>query len=113
MRRATRGIWQQKMTWWSYLILRWASVADKSIHGLQVGFRDQKAVKKVVALKSNEIVNRLNRTKREEFPNLEARKEAYDTVVSPTVSHLEPSWGNISGNLSARPVRRADRNVRL
>ena len=52
-------------------------------HGPQVGFRDQKAVKKVVALKCNEIVNRLNRTKWEEFPNLEARREAYDAEVWP------------------------------
>ena len=48
----------------------------------QVGFRDQKAVKKVVAVKSNEIVNRLSRTKREEFPDLAARREAYDAEVS-------------------------------
>ena len=34
-------------------------------------------------MKSNEIVNRLNRTKREEFPNLEARREAYDAEVGP------------------------------
>jgi len=34
-------------------------------------------------VKSNEIVNRLNRTKREESPNLEARREAYDAEVRP------------------------------
>ena len=56
-------------------------LANDLTHGPQVGFRDQKAVKKVVALKSNEIVNRLNRTKREEFPNLEARREAHDAEV--------------------------------
>ncbi|KAJ8904031.1 hypothetical protein NDN08_000561 [Rhodosorus marinus] len=42
----------------------------------QVGFHDQKGVKKItVAKRENEIVNRLNKTKREEFPKLADEKE--------------------------------------
>jgi hypothetical protein len=45
----------------------------------QVGYYDEKAVKKCkVAKKDNDIVNRLNRTKREEAPDLEAEREAWD-----------------------------------
>ena len=63
-------------------LLRVAAVSASRARWMQVGFRDQKAVKKVVALKTNEIVNRLNRTKREESPDLAARREAYDAEVS-------------------------------
>lgn len=45
----------------------------------QVGFFNEKAVKKMkVDRKSNEIVNRLNRTKKELYPDLEAEREAWD-----------------------------------
>jgi hypothetical protein len=45
----------------------------------QVGYHNEKNIKKmVVAKKDNDIVNRLNRTKRELYPDLEAEREAYD-----------------------------------
>jgi hypothetical protein len=49
----------------------------------QVGFHDSKAVKKItVAKRINEIVNRLNHTKREEAnPDLAGEREAYDKEV--------------------------------
>lgn len=54
----------------------------------QVGFRSQKAVKKVtVQKKSNDIINRLNKTKKEEFPSFAALREDYDAEVSATLTH--------------------------
>ena len=48
----------------------------------KVGFRNQKAVKKVaVHKKSNDIINRLNRTKKEEFPNFATLREEFDAGV--------------------------------
>ena len=45
----------------------------------QVGFFDEKAVKKIrVDRKLNEVVNRLNKTKLERYPDLEAEREAWD-----------------------------------
>jgi len=45
----------------------------------QVGFHDEKAVKKIkVEKRSNEIINRLNKTKKELYPDLELEKEAWD-----------------------------------
>lgn len=42
----------------------------------QVGFKDPKKVKKIhVAQRENPIVNRLNKTKVEKFPNLRQEKE--------------------------------------
>ncbi|GMH42392.1 hypothetical protein BSKO_10311 [Bryopsis sp. KO-2023] len=47
-----------------------------------VGFHDMSLVKKVkVPKKVNDIVNRLNRTKREEAPDLAAEKQAYDAEI--------------------------------
>lgn len=44
----------------------------------QVGFHDQKAVLKVkVEKKSNDIINRLERTRQEKHPDLQAEQEAY------------------------------------
>eukprot|EP00887_Chlorella_sp_A99_P006637 scaffold3.g6637.t1 len=44
----------------------------------QVGFHNQKAVKKTtVARRINEIVNRLNKTQSEKYPDLAAEKEAW------------------------------------
>ena len=41
----------------------------------QVGFKDQKMVRRVyVESRENAIINRLNRTKKEEFPDLRALK---------------------------------------
>ena len=51
---------------------------------LQVSFHNPKLVKKVkVASKVNDIVNRLNRTKKELNPDLSAEKDAYDKEVRP------------------------------
>ena len=42
----------------------------------QVSFHDQKTVKKIhVATRQNQIVNRLNKTKVEKFPDLRAERE--------------------------------------
>lgn len=47
-------------------------------HLVQVGFHNQKAVKKTaVARRINEIVNRLNRTQQERYPDLGGEKEAW------------------------------------
>lgn len=49
---------------------------------LQVSFHSAKLVKKVkVAAKVNDTVNRLNRTKKELYPDLSAEKESYDKEV--------------------------------
>jgi len=48
----------------------------------QVGFKDPKAVKKTrVKRRENDIVNRLNKTKVERFPDLAAEREAFDRTV--------------------------------
>jgi hypothetical protein len=48
----------------------------------QVGFRDMKLVQKTkVEKRINAIVNRLNSTKREEYPDLAAEREAYEKEV--------------------------------
>ena len=48
----------------------------------QVGFFKQKAVRRVhVKTRENVIVNRLNKTKREEYPDLKAQREEYDRVL--------------------------------
>ncbi|BDA46354.1 Coiled-coil domain-containing protein 25 [Coccomyxa sp. Obi] len=48
----------------------------------QVGFKDQKLIRKTkVDTRVNAIVNRLNATKREEYPDLAAEREAYDKEV--------------------------------
>ena len=45
----------------------------------QVGFHDEKAVKHVfVERKLNDVVNRLNKTRDERYPDLRAEREAYD-----------------------------------
>ena len=49
---------------------------------MQVSFHSAKLVKKVkVPAKVNEIVNRLNRTKKELYPDLSVEKEAFDREV--------------------------------
>lgn len=49
----------------------------------QVSFHKQKAVKRcVVERKKNDILNRINKTRREEFPDLAAQREAYESDVS-------------------------------
>ena len=48
----------------------------------QVGYHDLKLVRRIkVEKRQNEIVNRLNKTKREEYPDLAAEREAYDVEV--------------------------------
>lgn len=47
----------------------------------QVGFVSDAAVKRFhVAKRCNETVNRLNKTRRESFPDLAAEREAYDVA---------------------------------
>lgn len=41
-----------------------------------------------VEKRNNEIVNRLNRTKREDNPDLAARREAFDQVGDELFDHL-------------------------
>ena len=47
----------------------------------QVSFHSAKLVKKMSVTKSNEIVNRLNRTKKELYPDLALERQAYDNVI--------------------------------
>ncbi|KAK9807146.1 hypothetical protein WJX73_000108 [Symbiochloris irregularis] len=47
----------------------------------QVSFHDAKLVKKISVTKSNDIVNRLNRTKKELYPDLAQDREAYDRTL--------------------------------
>lgn len=48
----------------------------------QVGFVDDKAVRRTrVKTRKNETVNRLNKTKKERFPDLQAEREAFDESV--------------------------------
>eukprot|EP01023_Acetabularia_acetabulum_P022064 TRINITY_DN2178_c0_g1_i1.p2 TRINITY_DN2178_c0_g1~~TRINITY_DN2178_c0_g1_i1.p2 ORF type:complete len:217 (-),score=16.86 TRINITY_DN2178_c0_g1_i1:431-1081(-) len=49
----------------------------------QVSFFDTKAVKKVrVDKKNNDIINRLNKTKNEQFPDLQTQRIEYDRQIS-------------------------------
>lgn len=58
----------------------WANLKKtKSMEVGQVSFHDDKRVKKIrVEKKMNEIVNRLNKTKQERFPDLKLERESYD-----------------------------------
>ncbi len=57
-------------------------VAPNSMEVGQVGFRDEKAVLRAhVAARNNEILNRLQKSRQERFPNLAAEREAYDAEV--------------------------------
>lgn len=48
----------------------------------QVAFRDETLVRRVkVKKRNNEIVNRLNKTREERFPDLKAEKEAFEAEV--------------------------------
>eukprot|EP00884_Botryococcus_braunii_P005735 jgi/Botrbrau1/15162/Bobra.0149s0028.2 len=61
----------------------WANLKKTSAMSVgQVGFHEEKAVKKTkVAKRLNEVVNRLNRTKREHDPDLEKERETWDKQV--------------------------------
>jgi long-subunit acyl-CoA synthetase (AMP-forming) len=62
---------------------------DASMATGQVSFHDQKLVKKVhVPTRQNPIVNRLNKTKTEQFPDLRAEKEA-DQAAKRKVERLQ------------------------
>ncbi|KAI9888488.1 MAG: hypothetical protein M1814_006879 [Vezdaea aestivalis] len=51
---------------------------DGSMAVGQVGFKDQKKVRRVlVAQRENPIINRLNKTKKEEYPDLQIEREAH------------------------------------
>lgn len=59
------------------------SGAVPAVH--QVGFKDQKLIRRLkVETRLNAVVNRLNGTKREEYPDLAAEREAYDKEASAT-----------------------------
>ena len=52
------------------------------LHAVQVGFHSNKLVKKVrVEKRINDIVNRLNKTKQELYPDLAAERETYDRGI--------------------------------
>ena len=69
----------------------WSNVGTRSLHpafrcqalhALQVGFHSNKLVKKVrVEKRINDIVNRLNKTKQELYPDLAAERETYDRGI--------------------------------
>ncbi len=62
--------------------MRWSREYLTVARWLQVGFKDQKLIRKTkVDTRINAIVNRLNATKREEYPDLAAEREAYDKEV--------------------------------
>lgn len=59
-----------------------SSSADELWAAAQVGFRDQKQVRKIIAVKRvNDVVNRLNRSKREAFPDLAAERDMFEKEV--------------------------------
>lgn len=61
----------------------WANLRKtKSMEVGQVGFHENKAVRKVkVERKINEIINRLEKTQKERHPDLQAEREQYDQSV--------------------------------
>lgn len=61
-----------------YPILWQTAIGDRLV---QVSFHNQKMVKKISVTKTNEIVNRLNRSKKELYPDLAQEREAYDRVI--------------------------------
>lgn len=66
------------------MLLPNCSCAQNVLGCPQVSFHDRKAVRKTkVEKKNNDIVKRLDRTKREENPDLAARRESYDQVGCP------------------------------
>ena len=61
-----------------------ASLIRERLHAcLQVGFYKQKEVRKCkVEKKKNDLLNRINKTKREAEPDLAAERERYDKEIS-------------------------------
>ena len=77
----------------------------------QVGFFDDKLVRKVrVEKRKNEIVNRLNKTKMELFPDLAEEKEAYDRAIreEKKAHYREEEFAR----LEEERLRKADREAR-
>ena len=59
-----------------------SSYERRALAAAQVGFRDQKQVRKIPAVKRvNDVVNRLNRSKREAFPDLAVERNMYEKEV--------------------------------
>ena len=77
----------------------------------QVGFHDLKLVRRVkVATRKNEIVNRLNKTKTELFPDLAEEKEAYERAIreEKKAHYREEEFKR----LEEERIREADREAR-
>jgi hypothetical protein len=77
----------------------------------QVGFFDDKLVRKVrVEKRKNEIVNRLNKTKTELFPDLAEEKEAYERAIreEKKAHYREEEFKR----LEEERIREADREAR-
>ena len=77
----------------------------------QVGYHDQKLVRRCkVEKRKNEIVNRLNKTKREEFPDLALERDAYDKEIrEEKKAHFRAEEDR---RLEEEPAREADREAR-
>jgi hypothetical protein len=74
----------------------------------QIGFHEPKAVRKFkVEKKKSEILNRINKTKREEYPDLAAEREQYDKemakIKKQEVQVCAPSFHNDFFNDAMRP----------
>lgn len=77
----------------------------------QVGYHDLKLVRRIkVEKRQNEIVNRLNKTKREEYPDLAAEREAYDKEVREEKKQAFREAEN--ARLEEERAREADREAR-
>ena len=77
----------------------------------QVGYHDLKLVRRIkVEKRQNEIVNRLNKTKREEYPDLAAEREAYDVEVREEKKRAFREAEN--ARLEEERAREADRDAR-
>ena len=77
----------------------------------QVGYHDLKLVRRIkVEKRQNEIVNRLNKTKCEEYPDLAAEREAYDSEVREEKKRAFREAEN--ARLEEERAREADREAR-
>ena len=77
----------------------------------QVGYHDQKLVRRCkVEKRKNEIVNRLNKTKKEEFPDLALERDAYDKEIrEEKKAHFREEEAR---RLEEERAREADREAR-
>jgi hypothetical protein len=77
----------------------------------QVGYHDLKLVRRIkVEKRQNEIVNRLNKTKREEFPDLAAERDAYDKEIREEKKQAFREAEN--ARLEEERMREAERDAR-